>query len=320
MDRAARNFFALVAVAVTLAAYGVCGLVAYGVLPLLEGRTEDAGLELLAVLGLGSLLIASTVRGVRSLWREGAAERALSHQIAARALPQPPALCLAVDETGLSGRVTLVDSQERCSFVYGAPAPRVALSSGLLSSLSADELRAALAHEHYHVQSLDPLRSALADAVADAVFFLPAVRILRKRYEAARELAADRRAVERVGSRPLAGALLKAMEGGAGERPATISPAAPRLIDSRLSQLETGFEPRPTTIDLGNLTTTALGVSAFLVLLAAVPLAAGGSAELAREIGPTSLLQGVVFCLLPGIAATAIGYRRLSVRSARLER
>jgi Zn-dependent protease with chaperone function len=69
------------------------------------------------------------------------------------------------------------------------------------------------------------------------MFFLPALRMLGVRYEAARELAADRRAVGIVGPRPLAGALLKAIEGAPVDRPATIPLAARRSIDSRLVQL-----------------------------------------------------------------------------------
>jgi beta-lactamase regulating signal transducer with metallopeptidase domain len=195
--------------------------------------------------------------------------------------------------------------------------PRVAISSGLLARLSGGELRAALEHERYHVERLDPLRSALAGAAVDAMFFLPVLRTLRGRYEAARELAADRRAVEIAGARPLAGALLKAIEGGAAERPPTVPLAAPQTIDSRLTQLETGREPRPAGIDRRSLGASALGASVFLILLVGAPLAVGGSADLSRELGPAGLLEGAAICLLPLAAATALFYRRLSTRSTR---
>jgi Zn-dependent protease with chaperone function len=317
MDRAARNFSALAAVVLVLAGYGLCAFVAYGILPLLDGRTQGVGPALLVPAGLGTLLCVSAVRGVRALWREGVAARALRRHIEAAASPSPPHLLRTADEAGLSGQVTLIYSPECRSFVYGALAPRVALSSGLLSRLSTDELRAALAHERYHVQSLDPLRSVVTVAATDAAFFLPALRLLRRRYETGRELAADRRAVELVGARPLAGALLKAVEGGGTEHPATIPLAAPRLIDSRLAQLETGIEPTPATIGLGVITTTILGALAFLILLAAAPLAAGGSADLARELGPIGLLEGATVCLLPLAGTAATLYWSTSVRSAR---
>lgn len=317
MDRAARNLLALGAIVLTLAAYGLCGFIAYGVVPLLEGRTGDDDVGLLAVVGLGMLLALSIYRGGRTLRREAVATRELSRRLDAAALAFPAPLLLATRDAGLDGRVTLVDSCESCSFVYGAVVPRVAISSGLLARLSPDELRAALEHERYHVERLDPLRGALADAAVEAMFFLPALRTLRGHYEAARELAADRRAVEIAGARPLAGALLKAIEGGTPERPATISLAAPQTIDSRLAQLETGREPRSARVDRRSLGASALGACVFLILLAGAPLAVGGSADLSRELGPASLLEGAAICLLPLAATTALLYRRLSTRSTR---
>jgi Zn-dependent protease with chaperone function len=315
MDRAARNLLGLATIVLILAAYGLCGLVAYGVVPLLEGRTPSDGVGLLAVVGLGLLLGCSTYRGGRSLQRQAVATRELSRHLDASALTAPIRLLLAADDAGLANRVSLMGSNECCSFVYGAVKPRVAISSGLLARLSTDELRAALEHERYHVERLDPLRSAFADAAVDAMFFLPALQTLRGRYEAARELAADRRAMEIAGARPLAGALLKAIEAGGPDRPATMALAAPQSIDSRLVQLETGREPRSAGIDRRGLGASALGACVFLILLAGAPLAVGGSADFSRELGPASLLEGAALCLLPLAAATAAIYRHLSTRA-----
>jgi Zn-dependent protease with chaperone function len=315
MDRAARNFLALAAISLALAAYGICGLVAYGIVPLLQGRGPGGAVGVLTVLGLGVLLGVSIMRGCRTLRRQTSAARGLSRRVDRAALAIPPRLLLAAREAGLSDRVTLLDSTEPCSFVYGVLAPRVVISSALLSRLSDVELRGALEHERYHVQSLDPLRDALADAAVDAMFFLPAMRTLGARYEAARELAADRRAVGIVGPRPLAGALLKAMEGAPAERQATIPLAARRSIDSRLIQLETGREPVPAGIDIATLGATTLGAGVFVALLVAAPLAIGGGGELSRELGPASLLEGAAYCLLPLAAASVLVYRRLTSRA-----
>jgi Zn-dependent protease with chaperone function len=318
MDRATRNFVMLSATALVLVAYGLCGLIAYGILPLLDGRASGDPIGLFAVAGLGALLTVSIFLGVRTLWREGTAARALSRHIDTTALPQPSDLRLAAREAGLSGRVSLVDSPKCCSFVYGALAPRVALSRSLHARLSIDELRAALEHERYHVDSLDPLRSVVSRAAVDGLFFLPALRTLQGRYEVARELAADRRAVRLVGPRPLAGALLKAMEAATTDHPATIPLATPRSLDSRLDQLETGREPTPAGLDRISLGATALGVLAFLALLVTAPLAAGGGVNLIRGLAPASLLEGAIICLLPLVAASAVVYRRLRVRPTRL--
>jgi Zn-dependent protease with chaperone function len=317
MDRAARNLLALAAIVLTLAAYGLCGFIAYGVKPMFDGRTGDDGLGPLAVIGLGVLLATSIYRGGGTFRRRAAATRDLSRRLGTAQPPPTTPLLDAARGAGLAGRVTLLDSNECCCFVYGMVAPRVAISSGLLARLSPDELRATLEHERYHVEGLDPLRSALADAAVDAMFFLPALGTLRARYEAARELAADRRAIDASGTRPLAGALLKAVEGGAIEHPATISLAASQTIDSRLTQLETGRAPRPAGWERRKLAASALGAGAFLVLLAAAPPAAGGSADVSRELGPASLLEGAILCLLPLALTVTLLFGRLRTHSAR---
>jgi hypothetical protein len=56
MDRATRNFLALAAISLTLAAYGFCGFVGYGILPVLEGRMGAEGVGPMAVVGLGIVL------------------------------------------------------------------------------------------------------------------------------------------------------------------------------------------------------------------------------------------------------------------------
>ncbi len=313
MDRASRNLLVLGSVTLILGAYGVCGFVAYGILPLLDGRGRGDTPGLLAVTGLGVLLALVTFRGCRSIWRQTLATRELSRRIEPAALAPPAHLSAAARRAGLADRVTLLRSSDPCSFVYGARAPRVVISSGLLSKLSADELRAALEHERYHVRNLDPLRDAIAAAAVDAMFFLPVLRSLRGRYMEARELTADRRAMVIVGPGPLAGALLKAAEGTAAGETA-IPLAAPRLIEVRLAQLETGREPRLTPIDRRSLASTALGAFAFLVLLATTPLAIGGAVELSNELRPTSLLEGAVVCVLPPAAVAVLTHRRLTAR------
>lgn len=314
MDRAGRNFLALVAVALVVSAYGLCALVAYGIVPLVEGRGHDARPAFTAVAALAALVTTSVFLAARTFLREVAAARALSLRIQAGAIPAPTRVRVAAREAGLEGRVVLIDAGSACSFVLGLRSPRVVLSTGLLSRLSAEELQAALEHEHYHVLSLDPLRSTVARVVVAALFFLPVLRTINRRYEAGRELAADRRAATLVGRRPLAGALLKAMEGASEEEPAAIALAAPAVMDSRLVQLETGRESQPDGVGVFSLGATAVGAVVFAALLIVVPSTDGGAPALAREFSPTGLLEGVVLCLLPLAAVAFLGYRRLSTR------
>jgi Zn-dependent protease with chaperone function len=302
-------------------AFGLCTLVAYGIVPLVEGRTYGAAV--LPVAALATVLALSAFRGARTLWRDVAAARALSLRIEAGAIPASARLRLAAREASLEGRVVLIDTGSTCSFVFGARSPTVVLSTGLLSRLSAEELQAALEHERYHVLSLDPLRSTVARVVVAALFFLPGVRTINRRYEAGRELAADRRAVAVVGRRPLAAALLKAMEGTAasGEQPAGIPLAAHGVIALRLVQLETGCESHSEARDSLQLGATTAGAIAFAGLLVGVSASVGGGAALAREFSPAGLLEGLALCLLPFTAAAALGYRScFSSRSAKRPR
>src|SRR5206468_5920895 len=110
----------------------------------------------------------------------------------------------------------------------------------------------------------------LARALPAAFFYLPALGGLHRRYVAARELAADRRAVDRCGRRPLAGALFKVVRGPAWpELDMAAAIGGPELLDIRVTQLETGTEPtvaRPTAFALG---ASAVGVLALTGLFVA---------------------------------------------------
>jgi hypothetical protein len=107
----------------------------------------------------------------------------------------PEALARTAQQTGLQGRIVLVEAADSFSFVYGVMTPRVAVSRGLLEHATPDELRAVLEHERYHVRNIDPLKAMIVSVLSAALFFLPALNSLRTRYVAGRELAADRRAL-----------------------------------------------------------------------------------------------------------------------------
>ncbi|MFI9027763.1 hypothetical protein [Streptomyces sp. NPDC053560] len=74
---------------------------------------------------------------------------------------------------------------------------------------TAQELSAALAHEQEHVRGRDPLRTLSTDTSAARFFVAPLLAHLREAF-ATRELAADRCAVSRCGTRAVAGALSRA--------------------------------------------------------------------------------------------------------------
>jgi len=292
MDSAGRNFLGLVGISATLGAYPVCGFAVYVLVPLLSlspGAPAPIGpICLLPAILLTALIAASAGLAVKTLGFQTSASRRLSRQVRALALPTPPDLSSTAKAAGLDGRVTLLDSPEQSSFVYGMLVPRVAIDRGFLESLTAEELRATLEHERYHVRHLDPLRAMLGKALTKAFFLLPSLELLRLRYEAGRELAADCRAERVGGRRALLGALLKALEEPDREPVAGVSLAGPDLLDARISRLETGKAPAPAPIDPQALLTSALGACSFLLLLMAAVVGLGGTtalANMAAEIG-----------------------------------
>lgn len=322
MDSPTRNFLGLVGTSAALAAYPVCGLIAYVLVPLVglsPGALAHLGpVCLLPAIALTLLVGASAGLGLRMLGRQMSASRRLSRQVRALALPPPPALSVAAKASGLDGRVTMVDSAEQFSFVYGILVPRVAIGRGFLESLTAEELRAALEHERYHVRHLDPLRALLGKTLTEAFFLLPALEVLRLRYEAGRELAADRRAERFGGRRALLGALAKALEEPGREPVITASLADPGLLDARISRLETGRAPALASIGFQSLLSSALGVCSFLLLLIAAVVGLGGTSALASmaadELSASGILLGAL-CAAPVIALVGLAYWRLARRA-----
>jgi Zn-dependent protease with chaperone function len=234
---------------------------------LLSADTTLAGLKLTAcgrllgrILGLDAppdwRLSAFTIVGaamlaaaVASCFRTVLATRRALVRLVSQPAAPAGTLETLTEELNLQQRITLVCSQRLFCFTYGLIRPRVCLSTGLVASLGEAELRAVLRHEEYHVRERDPLKGAIASALAAALFPVPVVRWLRSAYLTARELAADRAAMADSGRRPLAQALHTLLA-----HPDSLlagfelAPMASRAtLDHRLRQLATGsgFPLRP---------------------------------------------------------------------------
>lgn len=323
MDSPTRNFLGLVGTAAALAAYPVCGFIAYVLVPLLGlspgALAHISPICLLPAIALTLLVGASAGLGLRTLGREMSASRRLSRRVRSFALPPTPELSVATRASGLDGRVVVLDSPEQFSFVYGILVPRVAIARGFLETLTAEELRAALEHERYHVRHLDPLRALLGKALTEAFFMLPALEVLRLRYEAGRELAADRRAERVGGRRALLGALAKALEEPGREPVVSVSLADPALLDARVSRLETGRTPALAPVGIQSLLASALGVLSCLLLLVAAVVGLGGTSALAsmaaEELSASGTLLGAV-CAAPVVALVGLAYWRLARRAS----
>jgi Zn-dependent protease with chaperone function len=302
LDTANRSFLALVAVAVV--PYLVLGTFACGLLSVVAGRVVAGGwsavaeddalrpaLPLLAIVATGTVLAAwSTLRQLTATRRLGAA-------VTSTRVPTPTKATDAATSTGVA-RLDVIDSADAYSFTYGVTKPRVVVSQALVDATTAVELEAVLLHERYHVRNLDTLKVLVARALAAAFFFLPALRHLRSRYLAARELAADRAAVRAGGPKPLAGALYKAVGGP----PETLVGAAAALggvgmLDARLAQLEQAKEPPLTPIPHLVVATTVVGL-ALTAAAGAVAGAAVGDGGMTMSMDSPGGAMGVIGPLL----------------------
>jgi Zn-dependent protease with chaperone function len=329
LDQANRSFLAFVSVALLFNATVLCGAIGGVLVPLSLARMGHGGLagrwsdraSLLALLALFALIAVGLGLGGRALVRQAVASRVLSRRVRALASTAPEALAHTARQTGLAGRVVLVDAADSFSFVYGVMTPRVAVSRGLFERATDDELRAVLEHERYHVLNIDPLKAVIVRVLSEALFFLPALNSLRARYVAGRELAADRRAVALCGRRPLAGALLKVARGPDwSEQAGAAAISSPELLDVRLVQLETGSEPKPETLDAKSVILSLGGAALFAVIFLVSVSSLGGAAAVYHATG-TGLMSATsldtLTCAAPFAGVGLLVYSLVAVRASR---
>src|SRR5579864_9450807 len=81
------------------------------------------------------------------------------------------------------------------AFCAGLLKPRVFVTTGALARLDEPALEAVLVHERQHARRRDPLRLAASRVIARSLFFLPAVRELRRGQTMLTEVSADQSAV-----------------------------------------------------------------------------------------------------------------------------
>ena len=245
----------------------------------------DHKLTSVLVLAAGSVALAVLARGAASARRQRLDGRRFQRDLPLiGSLPGHPG-------------VSVVDDPAPQAFCAGLLHPRVYVSSGALQLLSPDQLRAVLTHEAHHARQRDPLRLLVIRALADGLFFVPAVRRLGDRYAELAELAADEEAERGAGDpRALASALLAF---DAHPHPAAVG-IAPERVD-RLLGRSSGWQ-LPTLVllaagvtlvafgaltmrllqaaDQASVTLPALAAEACMIAMAAGPMAIGASAIL----------------------------------------
>ncbi len=329
IDSANRSFLALMSFALLLGMYVLCGAVGSVLVPLILARLShyglaglsDSGGSMLPVLLFIALVAVGLAFGARSIARQLVASSRLARRVRGLTLELTDELALTASEVGLGGRVVLLDAPERFSFAYGVLTPRVAVSRGLLEGVEGEELRAVLEHERYHVCNLDPLKVVFVQALLAAFFFLPALDSLRARYLAGRELAADRRAVRVCGRRPLISALLKVVRGPDWSEPDGVAAiGGPELLDVRVAQLETGIQPKLSTLSITGAAASLVGAALFASTFLAAVFSFGGPTAVYRATGTglttTDLLSGLT-CAAPFAGAGLVAYWLIARRASR---
>jgi len=276
-----RTFEALVGAGLTLALLLVSGLIhalvtacpdgwaTLDVLCLFVPTRDDVGTHLLSYV-LAGMTVAGTYRALL-LWRR--------HRKSLAFLGR----CLKLNETpdgrwwpailipGLKDKVRLVDCETPFCFCSGSISPGIYLSRGMAEKLTPEELEAMLLHEKHHMENRDPLKILLGRIVVSALFFVPILEDVFKRYLTEKELAADQSAIRHQGCRHgIAGALYKMLEQ---------KPAAPdgsvasggHLVEARIDHLIGDSSLRRYHISVLRLTMSLL-LMAFLILAILAPL------------------------------------------------
>jgi BlaR1 peptidase M56 len=192
--------------------------------------------------------------------------------------------------------VFVIDDERPESFCAGLVWPHVYITTGALAQLDAPALNAVLAHERQHARRRDPLRLAASRVIARSLFFLPAVRELRRSHQMLAEVSADESAVGAAAGdpSPLARAMLSFTEapGSAGVDPAR--------VDYLLGEAPAWRFP----------TVTCVAALALLTLVVTVAILAGREAAGSATLDPPFLsaqpcvvMLALIPCAIARIAA-----------------
>lgn len=123
----------------------------------------------------------------------------------------PPNVQLIIDHLHLKGKVDLIEDPRIFSFCFGIIKPRIALSTGLLRTVSNNELKAVLLHESQHLLRYDPLKMIVGQTISSMFFFVPIFKDIQNYYLFSREIAADRAVIKNGDKRSLISVLSKLM-------------------------------------------------------------------------------------------------------------
>lgn len=271
MLRADRAFGLLVLLALVSSAILVAllaALVPHVELLVTRGAEDLSDVVAIVLLGLATFGIAL---GLSSLLRQLYATLVLIRSLLATRVAVPARVAGAAAGLGIDGRIDLVEDARPFSFCYWFLRPRICLSTGLTRRLAADELRAVLFHERYHLRHRDPLRLVVARYFSAGLYVVPVVDDLVRHFSLSKEIEADADAVNAMGDvRPLARALYALLPGADEVSLGLLVPVGSLSVtEARIDHLVAGTPLAPrisrTSIAL------SFGALAAASILAAVP-------------------------------------------------
>lgn len=251
----------------------------------------------LIVLALAGTTLALAGGRVWRLLRRTA--RVLERQ---RAVRSPRRLRVAAAAVGVAGRVVCVEDARAYAYCGGFVRPQIVVSTEAVRRLRRAELEAVLWHEAHHLRRRDPLRVVVARSLESALFALPLIASLERRFELAKELDADETALREQGDpSALAGALLKLAKQEVPFPPGEVAIGAWSLSSARVEQL-CGGDPEKVLPSTSPLARWLSG----LALTAALLLASGQAtranllpADFLGSVGLAPLAASVHECPLP---------------------
>ena len=97
----------------------------------------------------------------------------------------------AIKRSGLKLSDIKITEGGQTPFCAGFLRPKIIISNDFIKRLNVGELTAALLHEKKHLKALDVLKTLAIRFFCSLLFFLPAVKILAKKYYLSSELEAD---------------------------------------------------------------------------------------------------------------------------------
>jgi len=118
-----------------------------------------------------------------------------------------------VEELDLKGKVVVFKSKNLSAFCYGIKNPKIYISSFMLETSSAGELKAVLRHEQYHLIKKDSITLFLLHLMQFMFGLLPGFSRIAQNFYITREIKADRYATSYLrDKRPLLSVIKKILE------------------------------------------------------------------------------------------------------------